>query len=50
MTIACGDDTYRVHKAIMCPRSKYFETSFKVDMQVSEQQACTKQDVDKIRS
>ncbi|KAI6514818.1 hypothetical protein MCOR10_008444 [Pyricularia oryzae] len=35
MTIACGDDTYRVHKAIMCPCSKYFETSFKVDMQES---------------
>ncbi|KAH8836259.1 hypothetical protein MCOR01_011777 [Pyricularia oryzae] len=25
MTVVCGHDTYHVHKAIMCPRSKYFE-------------------------
>ncbi|KAI6386647.1 hypothetical protein MCOR23_011341 [Pyricularia oryzae] len=33
MTVVCGHDTYHVHKAIMCPRSKYFEISFKADMQ-----------------
>ncbi|TLD04245.1 uncharacterized protein PgNI_12175 [Pyricularia grisea] len=33
ITIVCGHDTYHVHKAIMCPRSKYFEISFKADMQ-----------------
>ncbi|TLD09539.1 hypothetical protein PspLS_11858 [Pyricularia sp. CBS 133598] len=33
MTMICGDDTYHVHKPIMCPRSKYFEVSLKADMQ-----------------
>ncbi|TLS30361.1 hypothetical protein PpBr36_02306 [Pyricularia pennisetigena] len=31
--IVCGHDTYYIHKAIMYPRSKYFETVFKADMQ-----------------
>ncbi|KAI7909278.1 hypothetical protein M9X92_011726 [Pyricularia oryzae] len=35
MTIVCGHDTYHVHKAIMCPLSKYFETIFKADMQIN---------------
>ncbi|KAM3546351.1 hypothetical protein ARSEF1564_000839 [Beauveria bassiana] len=27
LTIVCGDDRYRVHKAIVCPRSKFFASA-----------------------
>ncbi|KAM0283255.1 hypothetical protein ACHAQH_002549 [Verticillium albo-atrum] len=33
MTIVCGDQTYRAHKAIVCSRSKYLEAMFKSGMQ-----------------
>jgi len=29
LTIFCGDEKFNVHKAIICPRSKYFATSCK---------------------
>ncbi|TLS22468.1 uncharacterized protein PpBr36_09905 [Pyricularia pennisetigena] len=35
MTIICGDDLYHAHKALLCPRSKYFERTFKSEMQES---------------
>ncbi|KAL5866439.1 hypothetical protein ACKVWM_011663, partial [Pyricularia oryzae] len=35
MTVVCGDDTYHVHKAVICPRSKYFETVLKAGMHES---------------
>ncbi|KAF5569597.1 hypothetical protein FPANT_13896, partial [Fusarium pseudoanthophilum] len=28
LTISCGNDQYRVHKAIICPRSNFFEAAF----------------------
>ncbi|KAG7101744.1 flavin-containing monoamine oxidase A [Verticillium longisporum] len=33
MTIICGDTEYQVHKAIVCPRSKYFDAMFSHGMQ-----------------
>ncbi|RXG48980.1 hypothetical protein VDGE_04671 [Verticillium dahliae] len=33
MTIICGDMEYQVHKAIVCPRSKYFDAMFSNGMQ-----------------
>ncbi|KAG7147600.1 Protein roadkill like protein [Verticillium longisporum] len=33
MTIICGDMEYQVHKAIVCPRSKYFDAMFSHGMQ-----------------
>ncbi len=34
-TIKCGADEYKVHKAIVCPRSRFFDAVFTHDMQVS---------------
>jgi len=38
VTIRCGNEEFKVHKAIMCPRSKYLEVvarkgTFKVRVQ-----------------
>jgi hypothetical protein len=38
-TIICGQDRYRVHKAIICPRSTFFTAAFRRDMEVREPQS-----------
>ncbi|KAF5616481.1 speckle-type poz [Fusarium sp. NRRL 25303] len=33
LTIACGDDYHKVHKAIICPRSKFFASACNIPFQ-----------------
>ncbi|KAK5999008.1 hypothetical protein PT974_01394 [Cladobotryum mycophilum] len=46
-TIVCGDDNHRVHKAILCMRSSFFETAFRY-MKEDEPQILDMQEDDPI--
>ncbi len=34
LTVLCGTDKYMLHRAIVCPRSKFFETACDEELEV----------------